>query len=192
MQRIGSIDRRAQSSAGTIVVGRRLRSAHARRRRVRLPPCAPCCPSAGKIPVPAMRKLRSCTRLDVGRDHDRPTARRPSTGNCCASFRREGHALGRHHHEVLHVGQRLGREAGFAAVRHVIGDLELRLAGTQRIGEGVMILLRRRAKARSQSAVRPGPWPAPIPASAPSGSTISKVPLSSARVRGGCDLLLTA
>ncbi len=43
---------------------------------------------------------------------------------------------------MLHILQGLGREAGFAAIRQVIGDLKLGFARTQRIGQEVMIFLR--------------------------------------------------
>ena len=53
----------------------------------------------------------------------------------------ELHGLGQHHYKVLRTVQSLGIEAGFAAIRHVIADLELSFSGTQGEHESVEILL---------------------------------------------------
>src|ERR1019366_2752444 len=118
------------SPAGTIVVGRGLRSAHG-------PPAARIASARGLCAL-GLKRARAgdaetevLSRLDVGGHHD-----------ACARFighglkllrilGREGHALGRHHDEVLHFAERLGRDAGLAAVGHVIRHLELRLTGAQ-------------------------------------------------------------
>ena len=136
VQRIGSVDRSAQSAAGTIVIGRGLRSRPWRRRRhhrCRLSGTGSCT-SAWKTPVPAMRKLRSCPGLTLVATMMVEPDLSGIVLERLRIFRREAHALGHHHDEVLHVAQRLGREAGLAAVGHVVRDLELRLAGAQRIG----------------------------------------------------------
>ena len=124
------------------------------------------------------------SRLDVRGNHD--DRLRVGHGlELLRIFGREGHALGHHDDEVLHVVQRLGREAGLAAIRHVIGNLELGFAGTQRIAQQVVVLLRAGRSVSVAMGCPPGPLASADSISAPSGRTISKVPLSLACVRGG-------
>ena len=141
VQGIGSINRRAQPTSGAIVVGRCLRSTAGHCAATGIRGLTTLRGFRRKIASAADAEAEVFTGFHVGRDHDVGLRVLHLTGRLRV-FRFEGHTLGRHDDEVLHVAQRLGSKTGFAGVRHVEGNLKLRFAWAQRIGQEIMILLR--------------------------------------------------